>query len=68
MTVRQNAYVHYSTAEGVDATMDKIREQMDLTNDISDAISNPVGMGIVLDEVRQWYAFSELLLISHVSG
>lgn len=48
--------------------MDKIREQMDLTNDISDAISNPVGMGIVLDEVRQWYAFSELLLISHVSG
>ncbi|OCF30580.1 vacuolar-sorting protein SNF7 [Kwoniella heveanensis CBS 569] len=38
------------TAEGVDATMDKIREQMDLTNEISDAISNPVGMGIVLDE------------------
>jgi len=25
--------------------MDSIREQMDLTNEISDAISNPVGMG-----------------------
>ena len=29
----------------VDSTMDSIREQMDLTNEISDAISNPVGMG-----------------------
>ncbi|WVR03865.1 vacuolar-sorting protein SNF7 [Kwoniella sp. DSM 27419] len=38
------------TADGVDATMDKIREQMDLTNEISDAISNPVGMGIHIDE------------------
>ncbi|POV96261.1 hypothetical protein PSHT_15237 [Puccinia striiformis] len=34
----------------VDATMDSIREQMDLTNEISDAISNPVGMGQELDE------------------
>ncbi|KAI8446648.1 Snf7-domain-containing protein [Phakopsora pachyrhizi] len=37
----------------VDATMDSIREQMDLTNEISDAISNPVGMGqepLQLDE------------------
>ncbi|KAE8244862.1 hypothetical protein A4X13_0g6200 [Tilletia indica] len=34
----------------VDATMDSIREQMDLTNEISDAISNPVGMGQDLDE------------------
>ena len=25
--------------------MDNIREQMDLTNEISDAISNPVAMG-----------------------
>lgn len=31
--------------------MDSIREQMDLTNEISDAISNPVGMGHDLDEV-----------------
>lgn len=35
----------------VDGTMDSIREQMDLTNEISDAISNPVGMGHDLDEV-----------------
>lgn len=51
-TIFQLSYF-YSTAEGVDATMDKIREQMDLTNEISDAISNPVGMGIVLDEVSE---------------
>jgi hypothetical protein len=35
----------------VDQTMDSIREQMDLTNEISDAISNPVGMGNMIDEV-----------------
>ncbi|GAA93427.1 uncharacterized protein L969DRAFT_96049 [Mixia osmundae IAM 14324] len=34
----------------VDATMDSIREQMELTNEISDAISNPVGMGTEVDE------------------
>lgn len=34
----------------VDATMDSIREQMDLTNEISDAISNPVNMGIDVDD------------------
>lgn len=31
--------------------MDSIREQMELTNEISDAISNPVGMGNMVDEV-----------------
>ncbi|ORY27435.1 Snf7-domain-containing protein [Naematelia encephala] len=36
--------------EKVDQTMDAIREQMDLTNEISDAISNPVGMGNQIDE------------------
>lgn len=36
----------------VDATMDSIREQMDLTNEISEAISNPVGIGQDVDEVR----------------
>ena len=30
--------------------MDSIREQMALTSEISDAISNPVGMGTDLDE------------------
>ena len=36
----------------VDDTMDDIREQMDLANEISDAISQPIGFGIDLDEVR----------------
>jgi hypothetical protein len=40
-----------SKVEKVDQTMDSIREQMDLTNEISDAISNPVGMGNMVDEV-----------------
>jgi len=39
--------------EKVDQTMDSIREQMDLTNEISDAISNPVGMGNMVDEVSR---------------
>lgn len=39
-----------SKVDKVDATMDSIREQMDLTNEISDAISNPVGMNTILDE------------------
>ncbi len=41
-----------SNINKVDATMDSIREQMDLTNEISDAISNPVNMGIDVDDVR----------------
>ena len=34
----------------VDNTMDSIREQMSLSNEISEAISNPVGVGTELDE------------------
>lgn len=41
--------------EKVDQTMDAIREQMDLTNEISDAISNPVGMGNMVDEVSAFF-------------
>lgn len=32
--------------------MDSIREQMDLTNEISEAISSSAGMGPMIDEVR----------------
>lgn len=32
--------------------MEAIREQMDLSNEISEAISNPVNMGIEVDDVR----------------
>jgi len=43
--------IHTSlNVDKVDQTMDSIREQMDLTNEISDAISNPVGMGNQVDE------------------
>lgn len=37
----------------VDATMDDIRDQMDVANEISEAISRPVGMGEDLDEVKK---------------
>ena len=37
--------------ERVDQTMDAIREQMDHANEISEAISNPVGMAGQFDEV-----------------
>ncbi|ELU43791.1 Snf7 domain-containing protein [Rhizoctonia solani AG-1 IA] len=39
------------TIDVVDATMDKVREQMELTNEISEAISNPLNMGVDIDEV-----------------
>lgn len=35
-----------SNVDTVDATMEAVREQMELTNEISEAISNPVGMGV----------------------
>jgi len=34
----------------VDATMDSIREQMELTNEISEAISNPMSVGLEADD------------------
>ncbi|ORY90777.1 Snf7-domain-containing protein [Leucosporidium creatinivorum] len=34
----------------VDATMDDVRNQLELTNEISEAISNPAGMGIDIDD------------------
>lgn len=36
----------HRNVDTVDATMEAVREQMELTNEISEAISNPVGMGI----------------------
>lgn len=32
--------------------MEEIRDQMELANEISDVISQPVGFGIDMDEVR----------------
>lgn len=36
----------------VDETMDQIREEMERTKEIADAISNPMNVGVDLDEVR----------------
>ncbi|KAG8901525.1 ESCRT-III subunit protein snf7 [Tulasnella sp. 417] len=38
------------TIDRVDATMDAIREQTELANEISDAISNPMNVGLETDE------------------
>ncbi|CEL54571.1 Vacuolar-sorting protein SNF7 OS=Cryptococcus neoformans var, neoformans serotype D (strain JEC21 / ATCC MYA-565) GN=SNF7 PE=3 SV=1 [Rhizoctonia solani AG-1 IB] len=38
------------TIDKVDSTMDQVREQMELTNEISEAISNPLNMGVDIDE------------------
>jgi len=48
------------TIEGVDATMDSIREGMELTNEISDAISNPMNVGIENDEEELKAQLAEL--------
>lgn len=47
-----DATLHTRDINKVDDTMDDIREQMDLANEISDAISQPVGFGLEMDEVR----------------
>jgi charged multivesicular body protein 4 len=39
--------------EQVDKTMDDIRDQMDLANEISDAIAQPLSFGAEIDEVRK---------------
>lgn len=56
-----------SNIDKVDSTMDSIREQMDLTNEISDAISNPVGMGNDLDEVSVFVCYAAWRLGGPVS-
>ncbi|EUC66043.1 vacuolar-sorting protein SNF7 [Rhizoctonia solani AG-3 Rhs1AP] len=38
------------TIDKVDSTMDQVREQMELTEEISQAISNPLNIGVELDE------------------
>lgn len=48
--------------EKVDEMVDSIREQMELTNEISDAISNPVGMGNMVDQVSEIVLLLDLRL------
>ena len=40
-----------SNIQDVDAQMDSIREQMEVSNQISEAISSPHNLGIDIDEV-----------------
>ena len=53
-SIHANMYVlttnNIRDIDKVDNTMDSIREEMALSNEISEAISNPVGMGHELDE------------------
>jgi len=48
------------TIDKVDATMDSIREQMDLQTEISDAISNPLNVGAELDDEELKHELAEL--------
>jgi len=41
--------------------MDEVAEQQEIANEISDAISNPIGFGQDVDEVRLSIWSSELL-------
>lgn len=42
--------INFRNIDKVDETMDDIREQMDLANEISEAISQPVNFGVEFDE------------------
>ncbi|KAG8990974.1 ESCRT-III subunit protein snf7 [Tulasnella sp. 427] len=48
------------TMDRVDATMDSIREQMEITNEISEAISNPTNVGLELDDEELKAELAEL--------
>jgi charged multivesicular body protein 4 len=45
---------NYRDINQVDNTMDEIRDQMDIANEISSAISQPVSFGVDMDEVFVW--------------
>lgn len=56
----------YRSIDKVDATMDSIREQMELTNEISDAISNPMNVGIENDEDELKAGLKSLIVVHHL--
>lgn len=58
-------FLFFRDIDKVDATMDDIRDQMDVANEISEAISRPVNVGDELDEVNI-YSYCVLLdMIAH---
>lgn len=51
ITSQVDLFLFIRDIDKVDATMDDIRDQMDVANEISEAISRPVNVGDELDEV-----------------
>jgi hypothetical protein len=56
----------YRSIDDVENTMDDIREQMDIANEITEAIAQPVGFGIEFDDVRLWNVFVSVLPPAHL--
>jgi charged multivesicular body protein 4 len=50
-TVRFVLFSLFRDIAKVDQTMEEIRDQMELANEISDVISQPVGFGVEMDDV-----------------
>ena len=51
----------YSSIDKVDQTMADIQENMAVANEISEAISNPMGTGLEIDDVRPLYMILHVL-------
>lgn len=52
----------FRNVDDVHNLMDEVAEQQEIANEISDAISNPIGFGQDVDEVRLPILSSELLI------
>lgn len=52
---------YFRNVEDVHSMMDDIAESQDLSKEISEAISNPVGIGINIDEVKIKIKYISLL-------
>lgn len=57
-----------SKIEDVDAQMDSIREQMDISNQISEAISSPHNLGIDIDEVSHCASYTCVCVLTVYVG
>ena len=51
--------------ENVDVTMDAIREEMERTQEIQEAISNPINMGDTIDEVSFFFVLSSICVADY---
>jgi hypothetical protein len=62
--------VVYRTLDKVDEQMAAMQEQRDIANEIAEAISNPVNMGLELDEVSHIYCclINDIILTYQLIG